>query len=374
MIKTNSNKIFSISGFSFITKIHDDNFAAINMNNNLKIYSGKKPFNCLIGGLSITKGTEIYNLKEIFLSDTLNEKNTKIGNEKIYLLLYERSILIYSFENKYKKHFLIFKITNEYYITNLFQLNKRNIVFHDKENKFKFLQYKNEIKNIFDNKIYTLQKESKDKNKSPFILSFIEFNNNHLITTSTSKHPHGENIIRVYEIEFKSNKLINYKNFNGYSCSIFENNICKLENQKTICIAINFYIKKNFIINNSAIILLNYEYLEITTIVEIEFQINTLFNFSFGEIVDNHKKNYEYLLISQIKEDNTDKKIKKKGKENFRFIDFYAFEPRNEYEPLLIEGKRIITNNPIDITNSFLLNKKNLVIFQTSQISIYEIF
>ena len=49
----------------------------------------------------------------------------------------------------------------------------------------------------------------------------MEFNNNHIITTSTSKHPYGENIIRVYEIKFNSNKLINYKNFNGYSCSMF---------------------------------------------------------------------------------------------------------------------------------------------------------
>ena len=41
MIKSNSNKIFSISGFSFITSIHDGNFASINMNNTLKIYMGK---------------------------------------------------------------------------------------------------------------------------------------------------------------------------------------------------------------------------------------------------------------------------------------------------------------------------------------------
>ena len=116
---------------------------------------------------------------------------------------------------------------------------------------------------------------------------------------------------------------------------------------------------------------MNYEFLEITTIIELEFQINTIFNFS---LCTNLKKIYEYILVSQLKAENNDIKIKKKGKDNFRFIDFYVFEPRNKYEPLLIEGKRIITNNPIDITNSFLLNQKNLVIFQTSQISIYEIF
>jgi hypothetical protein len=120
--------------------------------------------------------------------------------------------------------------------------------------------------------------------------------------------------------------------------------------------------------------LLNYEYLEIITIIEIEFQINTIFNFSGFSNVGNYPRIYEYLLISQFKRDNNNLKIKKKGRDNFRFIDFYVFEPRNKYEPLLIEGKRIITNNPIDITNSFLLNQKNLEIFQTSQISIYEIF
>ena len=46
-IKKNFNKIFSISGFSYITEIHDGNFAAITMNNILKIYLGLKPFNCL---------------------------------------------------------------------------------------------------------------------------------------------------------------------------------------------------------------------------------------------------------------------------------------------------------------------------------------
>jgi hypothetical protein len=39
-----------------------------------------------------------------------------------------------------------------------------------------------------------------------------------------------------------------------------------------------------------------------------------------------------------------------------------------------MKEKRIMTNNSIDVTNSFLLNNKNLVIFQTAQINIYEIF
>ena len=147
-----------------------------------------------------------------------------------------------------------------------------------------------------------------------------------------------------------------------------------MENQKTICIAINFYIKKNTIINKNAIILLNYEFLEIITIIEIEFQINTIFHFSGFSKVEYYQNIYEYIIISQLKGDNNNTKIKKKGKDNFRFIDFYVFGPKNEYEPLLIEEKRIITNNPIDVTNSFLLNNKNLVIFQTSQINIYEIF
>ena len=56
------------------------------------------------------------------------------------------------------------------------------------------------------------------------------------------------------------------------------------------------------------------------------------------------------------------------------FLDFYVFEPKNEYELLLMKEKRIMTNNPIDVTNSFLLNNKYLVIFQTAQINIYEIF
>ena len=141
-----------------------------------------------------------------------------------------------------------------------------------------------------------------------------------------------------------------------------------------LCIAINYYIKKNNIINNNAIILLNYEYLEITTILEIEFQINTLFNFSLFCNIGNSQKVYEYILISQIKAVSSEPKTKKKTKDNFRFMDFYVFEPINIYEPLLMKEKRIETQNSIDITNSFLLNNKNLVIFQTSQINIYEIF
>ena len=374
MIKSNPNKIFSISGFSFIIKIHDGNIATINMNNTLKIYSGKKPFNCLNGGLNISKGTEIYNLKEIFIFDDINHKDTNNQNTKIYLILFEKNILIYSFQNMYKKHFLLQKIKTDIYIEILNQLNDKNIIFFNKENNLKIMQYKKENKNIFNNTIYSLQKVN--KNKQSFILSFLEFNKNHIVTTSTSRHPSGENIIRLYEIQFNYNnsKLINYKNFDGYSCAIFENNICKLEKQKTICIALNFYIKKNIVFNNSAIVLLNYEYLEITTILEIDFQINSIFNFSFFSGDKDYGKIYEYILLSQIKADNINDKKNKKGKDSFRFIDFYVFEPKNEYEPILIENKRITTNNSIDITNSFFLNKKYLVIFQTPHISIYEIF
>lgn len=374
MKKNNINKIFSISGFSFITKIHDGNFAAITMNNTLKVYSGKKPFNCLNKGLVINKGTEINNLREIFLFNNNKENAQKEKNKIIYLILYERDILIYSFEDMYKKHILLQKIKNKFYIDILNQLSNNNIIFFDKERTFKILEFKRENKLIFNNKIHTLQKMNKDKNA--FILSFIEFNNDHIITTSTSKHPLGENVIKVYKIDFCSNNftLINYQNFNGYSCSIFENNICKLEHQKMLCIAINYYIKKNNIINNNAIILLNYEYLEITTILEIEFQINTLFNFSLFCNIGNSQKVYEYILISQIKLVSSEPKTKKKTKDNFRFMDFYVFEPINIYEPLLMKEKRIETQNSIDITNSFLLNNKNLVIFQTSQINIYEIF
>ena len=376
MIKNNSNKIFSISGFSYITKIHDGNFATINMNNTLKIYSGKKPFNCLNKGLNITKGTNIFNLKEIFLFDYNRENNIKNEEDKkIYLIIYEKDILIFSFENLYKKHSLLQKFRNEFYVEILIQLSTRNIIFFDKDKKVKLLEYKNESKIIFNNKIHTLQKVNKEKNY--FILSFIEFENNHILTTSTSKHPSGKDVIGVYEIQFNSNhsKLINYQNFNGYSCAIFENNVCKLEKQKTLCIAINYYIKKNIILNNNAIVLLNYEFLEITTILEIEFQINTIFNFSFMAKDKNYNsKLFEYILICQIKGEATDIKKKKITKDNFRFIDFYVFKPQNEYEPLLIEEKRILTQNTIDITNAFLLNNNYLVIFQTTQISIYEIF
>ena len=336
------------------------------MNNLLKVYSGLKPFNCLNQTKMISKGTDIYNIKEIFVSN---------DDKKIYIILYEKDILIYFFDNSYKKGTLLVKIKNEIYIQTLMQLNNKNCIFFDKGNKIRYIQFNNDNKKkYFINKINTFKINNKDNNK--FILSFIEFQNNHIITTSTSKHPNGENIIRIYEIKFNSDKskLINYQNFNGYSCAAFENNICKLDNQKTICIAINFYFKKDIQINNNAIILLNYEYLEITTIIEIEFQINTIFNFSNISFQGNYKNIYEYLLISQLKENNNDNKIKKKSKDNFRFIDFFVFEPKNEYEPLLMEGKRIVTSNPIDITNSFLLNNKNIVIFQTDQINIYEIF
>ena len=313
MIKNNSNKIFSISGFSYITKIHDGNFATINMNNTLKIYSGKKPFNCLNKGLNITKGTNIFNLKEIFLFDYNRENNIKNEEDKkIYLIIYEKDILIFSFENLYKKHSLLQKFRNEFYVEILIQLSTRNIIFFDKDKKVKLLEYKNESKIIFNNKIHTLQKVNKEKNY--FILSFIEFENNHILTTSTSKHPSGKDVIGVYEIQFNSNhsKLINYQNFNGYSCAIFENNVCKLEKQKTLCIAINYYIKKNIILNNNAIVLLNYEFLEITTILEIEFQINTIFNFSFMAKDKNYNsKLFEYILICQIKGEATDIKKKK---------------------------------------------------------------
>ena len=197
MIKQNFNKIFSISGFSFLTKIHDGNFAAINMNNLLKIYSGLKPFNCLNQTKITSKGTDIYNLKEIFISN---------DDTKIYIILYEKDILFYSFDNSYKKGTLSLKIKNEFYIQTLIQLNNKNCIFFDKENKMKYIQYNKDNKNYFINKIYTLKMNNKDNNNNKFILSFIEFQNNHLITTSTSKHPKGENIIRVYEIKFNSDK------------------------------------------------------------------------------------------------------------------------------------------------------------------------
>ena len=217
MIKQNFNKIFSISGFSFLTKLHDGNFAAINMNNLLKVYSGLKPFNCLNQTKIISKGTDIYNIKEIFVSN---------DDKKIYIILYEKDILIYFFDNSYKKGTLLIKIKNEIYIQTLMQLNNKNCIFFDKGNKIRYIQFNNDNKKkYFINKINTFKINNKDNNK--FLLSFIEFQNNHIITTSTSKHPNGENIIRIYEIKFNSDKskLINYQNFNGYSCAAFENNI-----------------------------------------------------------------------------------------------------------------------------------------------------
>ena len=366
MINNNQNKILSISGFSFITKIHDGNFAAVNMNNNLQIFSGLKPFKCL-NKKQLTKGTEIYNLKEIFISNKDEIKDSNIN--KIYLILYEKNILIYSFENGYKKIILIQKLNNSSYIGPLIQLSNKNILFFGKENKIKIMNYIGDKKSIYKNDIFISKREN-----DTFVLSFLELEKNQIITTSTNKHPKGENVIRIYNIDYNSNnyKLINHQNFNGYSCAIFENNMCKLNYQKTICIAINFYIKKNALINRNAIVLLNYEYLEITTIIEIEFNISTIFNFFSFKKEFNYTNEYEYIILSQYKESDT--KIKNKSSDKNRFLDFYIFEPRNEYEPLLMEKHRIITHNQIDITNSFLLNSKYLVIFQTSQISIYEIY
>ena len=86
--------------------------------------------------------------------------------------------------------------------------------------------------------------------------------------------------------------------------------------------------------------------MEITTILEINYSVNRIFN----------------------------NKIKKKGHDNYRFIDFYIFDPKYEYEPLLMKEKRIETKSSIDITNSFILNEINLLIFQTDQISLYDLF
>ena len=156
MIKDNKNKIFSMSGIYYITKIHDDNFATITMNGILKIFFGKKPFNCL-KQKQITKTTEIYNVREIYIKKEEEEKNnTKIiNNKKIYLLLYAKDILIYSFENKYQKSFLFQKINNKNYIGALIQLNNRNIIFLDKQNKINLLIYiqNKEKKNYFNNEI-----------------------------------------------------------------------------------------------------------------------------------------------------------------------------------------------------------------------------
>ena len=124
------------------------------------------------------------------------------------------------------------------------------------------------------------------------------------------------------------------KNFNGFSSAIFENNVTKLESKKTICIAINYYIKNNSILENNCILLLNYEFLEITTILQINCCVNSIFNFSLILEDNNFKRSYDYIMISQFKGNNN--KINKKSADNCRFIDFYVFEPKYEYEPLLI--------------------------------------
>lgn len=376
MIKDNKIKIFSMSGICFIAKLHDDNFATITMNGILKIFLGKKPFNC-IRNKQITKTTEIYNIKEISIQNgninISNIEQNNINNPKTYLIFYAKDILIYSFENKYQKCFLVQKIFNKNYIGALIQLNNKDILFSDKKNSINLVLYKNEKKNIFLNEI--IQPKIKNKTTNTFILSFIEFEQSNFLTTSTIKHPLGENTIRIYKIEYinKNNaKLTNIKNFNGYSSAIFENNICKLEKQKIICIALNYYIKKNIIFNNSAILMINYEYLEITTILEINSIINSIFNFSLICQSGIYKKEYDYILITQNKNEDSDK-TKKNNKDNFRFLDFYVFEPKYEYEPLLKKEKRIVTKSTIDITNSFILNKNNLVIFQTDQINIFSL-
>ena len=91
MIKDNKNKIFSMSGITFITKIHDGNFDIITMNGLLKIILGKKHFNCL-KTKQITKGVELYNLKEIYIKnkglDIKHNNNINDLNKKIYLILY----------------------------------------------------------------------------------------------------------------------------------------------------------------------------------------------------------------------------------------------------------------------------------------------
>jgi len=107
------------------------------------------------------------------------------------------------YENNYKKAVLLQKIKNEFFIESLIQLNNKNVIFFDKENKIKLLRCQNDIKNIFRNKIQNLKVESKEK--YGFIFSFIEFKENHIITTSSNKHPCGENVLRVYEIRFNSN-------------------------------------------------------------------------------------------------------------------------------------------------------------------------
>ena len=149
MIKDNKNKIFSMSGFSFIAKIHDGNLATITMNGILKIFLGQKPFSCL-KKKQITKTTEIYNLKEIFVN---NKDLNSEENKKIYLILYAKDILIFSLDNKYQKCFLIQKIVNNYYIGPLIQLTNKNIIFWDKKNKINLLNYLGQNKMIFQNVI-----------------------------------------------------------------------------------------------------------------------------------------------------------------------------------------------------------------------------
>ena len=318
MIKEIKAKIFSMSGFCFVIKIHDGNFAAITMNSILKVYLGKKPFTCLKQKQITKKATELYNIKEIIIKDdylnfSKDEKSyISIKDNKIYFICYAKDILIFSFENNYQKCLLIQKIINNNYIGALIQLNDKNIIFWDKKNTINLLIYINEKKNYFHNEI--IQPKLNNKAINSFILSFVEFEKNNIITTSTNKHPFGENALRIYKIEYINkinSKLINIKNFFGYSCSIFENNIIKFENKKTICIALNYYIKNNFIFNKSSILFINYEYLEITTIIELSYSVNSIFNFSLIS-KEGYKKIYEYILISQFKnEDNN--KIKKKG-------------------------------------------------------------
>ena len=345
------------------------------MNGILKIFFGKKPFNCL-KQKQITKTTEIYNVREIYIKKEEEEKNnTKIiNNKKIYLLLYAKDILIYSFENKYQKSFLFQKINNKNYIGALIQLNNRNIIFLDKQNKINLLIYiqNKEKKNYFNNEI--IHPKIINKTNNTFILSFIELENNIILTTSTTKHPLGEDSIKIYKLEGgeKNLALKLIKDFNGYSCAIFENNVSKLDKQKIVCIAINYYYKNNYVFENNVILLINYDFLEITTILQINCCVNNIFNFTLVSEEENFKIKYDYIVISQFKNNNNNIKCKRTN-DNFRFIDFYVFEPKYENEPLLIEEKRIITKNAIDITNLFILNQNNLVLFQTDQINIYSL-
>lgn len=359
MIKNNTTKIFSMSGISFITKIHDGNFGVITMNGVLKFFSGKKPFNCL-KTKQVTKGAALYNLKEIFF------KNSK--KDKIYLILYEKEILIFSIDNKYQKCFLLQKIFNDNYIGALSQLSCGDVIFWDKKNRINLLKYSNGNKVSYNNEIIQTKIIGKDI-KISYIVSLMECNNNEIITTSTSKHPLGEDAIRIYKIENNS-KLKSIMNFNGYSCAIFENNITKLQYQKTICIALNYIQKNGIIIHNSSILMFDYEYMQINTILEVDLSLNSIFNFSIKSYIGNYERIYEYIMISKYKiESNSN--TKKKGPDNFRYLEFYVFEPKNEYLPLLIKNIKITTNSSIDITNSFLINKNNLVVYQTDQVSIY---